>query len=67
MFGKKQLKDEITKLKSRVEQLEFMICKGDHEWVKVSEYCSYDYYCDSYTHCAFQCKRCGKIRHESWP
>lgn len=60
MFGKEELKRKIVKLECRVDQLEFLICGGNHQWGTITEHFVPDIGGGS-TSYEYQCKKCGKI------
>lgn len=60
MFGRVKLKERILKLECRIEQLEFMICNGNHQWEIISEHFTPDCYGGGGTLYQYQCRKCGK-------
>lgn len=64
---KRELRDEILKLKYRIADLEERLCPcEEHDWKQV-DYSIVDICCgmDCCTVYKYKCKRCGKLR-ESW-
>lgn len=60
MTTKRKLKDEIVRLKYRVQELEERICPcGQHDYIKIGTDWD-DMPAGSDMICIYQCKRCGK-------
>ena len=60
MFGRAKLKREIIRLECRVEQLEFIVCGGNHQWEQVTDHFEPDCYGGGSTRYEYQCRKCGK-------
>lgn len=61
MFGKRKLKDEIVRLKYRVEELEERLCPCEqHKWVQTSIKTIYDRYGSYDNEYLYKCAVCGK-------
>ena len=61
MFGKKST--EIQRLNSRIEFLEFQLCRGEHDFIPIEKHETVSpsgQYIDFYTTTKFRCSRCGK-------
>ena len=49
-------------LEERIDQLEWLICRGEHDYIQIdvktiADGCGYG----DLTHKVYQCKRCGKV------
>ena len=67
MFGKKKLKDEITRLNYRVADLEERLCPCEsHDWKRIhTSYISTHPLLDLDAVNTYKCKTCGKTK-EVW-
>jgi len=65
MFGEKaKLRQTIDSQQKRIEDLEFALCHGEHDLVKIDRHTSFEYsgggYIDCFTTEKYKCRRCGK-------
>ena len=67
MFNEKKM--QIFQLKSRVKELEDIICPfNKHEYIETNSYIDTDCICgeiESFTRKALQCRKCKKIVHDN--
>lgn len=61
MFLNRKLKEENTRLRYRIAELEERLCPCEgHDWVRVEVTYDYDGHGHSYVKTRLKCKRCGK-------
>lgn len=65
MFKKKaKLLQIIAFQNARIEELEFTLCHGEHDFVEIDRHTSYDFsgggYIDFHAEVKYKCRRCGK-------
>ena len=62
MTTKKSLKLELEKAYNRIEDLEWIICKGEHDYKPIGEVTvAYDPFgANDLTRTVYRCTRCGK-------
>lgn len=66
MFGEKaKLRQTIDSQQKRIEDLEFALCHGEHDFVEIARHTSFEDsgfgYVDSYTTEKYKCRKCGKV------
>lgn len=64
MFGEKaKLRQTIDSQQKRIEDLEFALCHGEHDFVEIGRRTSFQHsggYIDCFTTKKYKCRRCGK-------
>ena len=64
MFGgKAKLQQTIDSQQKRIEDLEFALCHGEHDFAEIDRHTSFQYsggYIDCFTTKKYKCRRCGK-------
>ena len=65
MFGEKaKLRKTIDFQNKRIEDLEFLLCQGEHDFVEIGRSTSYQYNGfneDAFMTKKFKCRKCGKV------